>query len=98
VRVLFAAIELSRQRRLLRIQRCLRCRKWFYRRFRHERFCTSKCQEMFWQAQRKADRKKNARKYEAHAKRQDKCTIHCKARDHKEQQARLRLNAQKLFL
>jgi hypothetical protein len=95
--VMIAAMNLGRQGFLRRIRRCLRCRKWFYRRFRHQDFCTSRCQEMFWQVQRKADRKKNARKYEAHAKRQEKCTILRKARDHEEQQARLMLNVQKLW-
>lgn len=71
---LLALVELLRRGRLDRLRQCLRCRSWFYARFKHQRFCNDpekKCQWRHYHTPewRKKHREKNRRHQEEYRKR-----------------------------
>jgi hypothetical protein len=46
---LSCVVTLAQQGTLNRMRECLRCGKWYYARFRHQRFCSTKCQQAhYW--------------------------------------------------
>jgi hypothetical protein len=47
-RVMLSAVNLSRLHRLRRVRQCKQCWKWFFVRFKHEKFCRPKCYEKYW--------------------------------------------------
>lgn len=52
-------LDFARAGCLTRLRRCLRCHKWLYARFRHQDFCSTKCQQKHyatspeWKAKRR---------------------------------------------
>jgi hypothetical protein len=36
---------LGQERLLWRVRQCVKCRRWFYARFKHQRFCSTPCQQ-----------------------------------------------------
>ena len=53
-------LDIAKVGYLGRLRRCLQCRKWLYARFRHQNFCSVKCQQKQytgseeWKAHRRA--------------------------------------------
>ncbi len=58
--VLQLVLDLGRAGQLNRLRRCMRCRKWLYATYKHQTFCSKKCQEGHyrkseeWKAKRRA--------------------------------------------
>lgn len=47
---LHSMFALFRERLLDRVKVCRRCREWFYRRFRHQEFCSMQCQQAYYRS------------------------------------------------
>src|ERR1700720_4410075 len=66
-----AVLVLEKTRRLERIKRCLRCKSWFYARFKHQKFCSDpkkKCQwdhyhSPEWRKQNRERNRRHQRRY-----------------------------------
>lgn len=60
-------LDLARAASLSRLRRCLNCQKWLYAKFRHQGFCTTKCQQFHYAKSEewKAKRRKYMRGYRA---------------------------------
>lgn len=58
-------VRLGQQGVLDRVQQCLKCETWFFARFRHQRFCSVKCQQSHYKSSEawKAHRREWARVY-----------------------------------
>ena len=58
-------IHLAEEGSMDRMRRCKRCRKWLYAKFRHQQFCSAKCQESHyknsdaWRAHRRESMRNN---------------------------------------
>jgi len=47
-RAVLQIMLLGREGLLSRVRRCLKCRRWFFARFRHQNFCGTPCQQKFY--------------------------------------------------
>jgi len=58
-------IRLFEQGLIHRVRRCLKCKKWFYARFRHQQFCSTRCQQSHYRSSEewKAYRREWMRQY-----------------------------------
>jgi hypothetical protein len=43
-------VALGAQGVLWRVRRCRKCQKWFYARFRHQNFCSARCQQTYFRS------------------------------------------------
>lgn len=48
-KVIFYIVRLGERGFLRRIRRCIRCERWFFAKFNHQRFCGKRCQELHYQ-------------------------------------------------
>ena len=60
-----AALHLAEDNLLDRVRQCLRCSKWFYARVRHQRNCSTVCQQSYYRSAEewKAHRREYMRRY-----------------------------------
>lgn len=58
-------LDLARARYLNRLRRCAHCRRWLYAKFRHQNFCSTKCQQRHYTQSEewKAHRREYMRRY-----------------------------------
>jgi hypothetical protein len=62
--MIFRIVRLGERGLLARVRRCTRCKKWFFAKFNHQRFCGKKCQLQHYQTseewkQRRRERYQN---------------------------------------
>jgi hypothetical protein len=47
--MIFRIVRLGERGLLARVRRCYRCKRWFYAKFNHQRFCGQRCQVLHYQ-------------------------------------------------
>lgn len=62
--VIFKIVRLGERGLLRRIRPCMRCARWFFAKFNHQRFCGTRCQVLHYQTgeywkQRRRERRQN---------------------------------------